>query len=153
MGKDAIRYFRKILRRFERLNQLMNTHCCQSVTVAQCHVLLEIEELTEATTIQLAKNLKLDKSTLSRTVDGLVKSGLVGRKAFPSDRRYTNLILTELGVKTCESIHVANDTLYEMVLQKLPQVARDSMIEHLESLVEAMEDWYQTSKADGGCCK
>ena len=56
---------------FERLTarQLKEESCCRGVTLAQCHTILEIEELGQATTVELSKRLGLDKSTLSRTID------------------------------------------------------------------------------------
>jgi DNA-binding MarR family transcriptional regulator len=130
----------------------MNSNCCTGITVPQCHVLLEIEELSQATTVQLAKNLKLDKSTLSRTVDGLVKAGLVERKTHPSDRRYTILILTEQGKKSCEHINRENDGLYDRVFQQLPRETRDTILGHFESLVRVMEVWYLSGKKEDDCC-
>ena len=102
MNEKRIRSFRRNLRRFERLNQLTNAVCCKGITLAQCHVLLEIEALVETTTKQLAENLKLDKSTLSRTVDGLKKLSLVKRGAHAHDRRFTVIRLTKNGFCLCE---------------------------------------------------
>jgi len=147
-----VRSFRKSLRIFERLNQLINTQCCPGITMAQCQVLLEIEELEAATTNQLAKNLKLDKSTLSRTVDSLVKLELVDRTESPDDRRYKTLILTAEGKHRCESIHRENDALYEKMFQKLNPSTRDSILNHFNDLIQVMETWYDSGKDDNGCC-
>jgi len=99
MEKQRIRSFRKVLRLFERLtaNQIKQDSCCQGVTLAQCHTILEIEDPGQATTVELSKRLGLDKSTLSRTIDGLVNVGLVERVAHPSDRRFNMLSLTTGG--------------------------------------------------------
>ncbi|NIT59339.1 MAG: MarR family transcriptional regulator, partial [Aliifodinibius sp.] len=128
------------MRRFERLNQILNNSCCKGVTMAQCHALLEIEELGEAITIQLAKNLLLDKSTLSRTVDNLVKRGLVERKQHPTDRRYTTLFLTDKGVRICDEINRANDDTYEKILSELPSNEIQKIMENFEQLVKILNN-------------
>lgn len=151
MDKKTIRAFRKTLRRFDRINEILNNNCCRSVTLAQCHVLLEIEEIGDATTNQLAKNLKLDKSTLSRTVDGLVRKGLVKRSIDDMDRRYTNLSLTELGLETCKEINYENDKVYRQLIQKFKENNRDQIIENFYQLVQTMEELYGNDECK--CCK
>ena len=55
-----------------------DTICC-GITLSQCHILLELNKLKEASIIDLTKILELDKSTLSRTIDGMVNIGLLNR--------------------------------------------------------------------------
>lgn len=152
MEQINIRSFRKKLRKFERLNQILNSSCCKGVTMAQCHALLEIEELGEATTMQLAKNLILDKSTLSRTVDNLVKRGLVERKQSKTDRRFTKLILTEEGVEICNEINQANDNTYINILSQLPQNKVEKILTNFEQLVKLLNKFNQSSN-NNDCCK
>jgi DNA-binding MarR family transcriptional regulator len=78
-------------------NQIKQDSCCQGVTLAQCHTILEIENQGQATTVELSKRLGLGKSTLSRTIDGLVNNGLVARVVNPTDRRFNLLSLTTKG--------------------------------------------------------
>jgi DNA-binding MarR family transcriptional regulator len=85
MKKAFIEQFRQILRDFGREINLQNSaSCCRGISVAQCHTLLEIEKHREISVTDLARNLSLDKSTVSRTVDGLVNirwwTGLFLRK-------------------------------------------------------------------------
>jgi DNA-binding MarR family transcriptional regulator len=152
MAKNKITVFRESLRKFERLNQLMNSRCCRGITMSQCHVLLEIERLDTATTNQLANNLKLDKSTLSRTVDSLVSLALVNRSESLTDRRYKSLILTEKGKELCENINRENSNLYTSVFQKLPPSERDQIFNHFNDLLWAMEKWYESDEKEKGCC-
>jgi DNA-binding MarR family transcriptional regulator len=46
----------------------------------------------------LAANLKLSPSGITRRIDGLVRNGLVDRRPCPSDRRGSNAVLTEKGL-------------------------------------------------------
>ncbi len=136
MKLKKIRNFRKNLRKFERLVFLQQTHCCQAVTVAQCHLLLEIEELGKTTTQELADKLLLDKSTLSRTVDSLVKIGLLKRLDNPEDRRFTPLTLTAEGKVTCDSINQENDELYQKVFSRIKPKTYDEIISSFEQMVQ-----------------
>ncbi|MBN2350222.1 MAG: MarR family transcriptional regulator [Bacteroidales bacterium] len=110
MDDQFIKNFREILRKFER--ELFNQNsesCCKGVTLAQCHTLLEIENKKTISVTELACCQSLDKSTISRTVDGLVNSGLVKREIPLENRRMALLSLTEKGKKTCNDINKKND--------------------------------------------
>ena len=140
MEKQRIRSFRKVLRLFERLtaNQIKQDSCCQGVTLAQCHTILEIEDPGQATTVELSKRLGLDKSTLSRTIDGLVNVGLVERVAHPSDRRFNMLSLTTGGQEVADRINQANDDFYNRVFEGIEGASHDEVIDNFEKLVWAM---------------
>jgi DNA-binding MarR family transcriptional regulator len=142
MKKDIIRSFRRNLRRFERLNQLANVTCCSGITLAQCHVLLEIEDLAETTTKQLSENLKLDKSTLSRTVDGLKKLGLIKRCTHAHDRRFTILTLTSKGKNKCDSLNKYNDDLYSNICERLSQKERERFFQSFNDMVMAFSEYF-----------
>ena len=95
---DALGAFRRHLRALERevvLQLEADTQCC-GVTLSQCHALLELAEVAISLS-GLAAALDLDPSTLSRTVDGLVRAGFVERAEDPADRRSLRLTLTEAG--------------------------------------------------------
>ncbi|MCK5737485.1 MAG: winged helix-turn-helix transcriptional regulator [Spirochaetaceae bacterium] len=117
-----IRSFRKHLRALEReiTYQLKNdTNCC-SVTSAQCHILLELDDDGQSGVTNLADRFGLDRSTLSRTVDGLVVAGLVGRVENPDDRRASLLSLTAKGKNTAIDIHTVCDDTYTALLSRIP---------------------------------
>jgi DNA-binding MarR family transcriptional regulator len=133
-----IRAFRKTLRRFEHQIDNQASLCCFEVTLAQCHTLLELEVAQQTTIGELAKRLELDKSTLSRTVDGLVKRGLVERKVDSKDRRYSNVSLTEHGQDICDEINRMNDAYYSEVFEEIPTAKHDAIHQALTLLTEAM---------------
>lgn len=153
MEKSKIRSFRKELRRFDRLNEIFNNACCTGITMAQCHALLEIEELGEATTIQLARNLLLDKSNLSRTIDSLVKRGLVKRKQDTKDRRYVMLILTNKGINLCNQINHTNDTTYSKMLAQLNQQEVAGIMDSFALLVKTLFNYIQDKNDENRCCE
>jgi DNA-binding MarR family transcriptional regulator len=99
MTDQQIQVFRRQLRRLERfiIVQLQQDALCCGVSTAQCHALLEIAERDSTTVSELAVSMSLDKSTLSRTVDGLVKAGWVKRIINPANRRAQVLTLALSG--------------------------------------------------------
>ena len=147
METSKIRGFRRLLRRFERLTtlQLREDSGCQGVTPGQCHVILEIEALAQATTQELSRALDLDKSTLSRTIDGLVNIGLVQRSPHPQDRRSILLSLSTRGAATADRINQANDDYFARVFQRIPVERHDRVIRDFELLTSAL----QTEKGQG----
>ena len=119
-------------------NQIKQDSCCQGVTLAQCHTILEIENLGQATTVALSKRLGLDKSTLSRTIDGLVNTGLAARAAHPTDRRFNLLSLTAKGQDVADQINHSNDDFYRRVFENIESECHDEVIDNFEKLVRAM---------------
>ena len=112
--------FRRQLRVLERevIRELeAQTDCC-GVTLAQCHVLLELADSILSLS-GLSELLSLDRSTLSRTVDGLVKAGLVERSDDPSDRRTLRLVLTPAGTAKVAYIDETTNRYYATLLADL----------------------------------
>jgi DNA-binding MarR family transcriptional regulator len=148
MKTAEIRRYRSALRKFERLIGTQLKQCSCSVTLPQCLVLLDIDEHGTASMSELASHLRLDHSTLSRTVDGLVKKGLLSRKPDAGDRRVVRVALTASGQETCEGIHVGNDAFCQGVFGQIPPAQREAVLRHFEQLVQAYLDHERLPGAD-----
>jgi DNA-binding MarR family transcriptional regulator len=140
--RKKVREFRAIFRRFERIHRTLmeDRDCCSGLTITQCHPLLEIEEMGQSNLKDLASKMNLDKSTLSRTIDGLVRRGLVKREADSDDRRYVFLTLTAEGQKICDDINERNDRFYEGILRKISKSTSSGGIEYFDELVRILCD-------------
>ena len=138
MNQREIREFRSNLRQFERVTQLHLKSCCANVTLAQCLVLLEVEGSERPMVGRIASSLRLDSSTLTRTLDGLVERGLVERHRDDRDRRVVWVRLTDEGKKVCRTIHRDNDAHYRRVFKKIPEPKRAAVMRSFEILVQAM---------------
>ena len=149
MTTTEIRRFRRILRRFERVTHAQLKNCCAHVTLAQCLVLLEIDEGGELSMSQLASRLRLDASTLSRTIEGLVRRQLVERLREEQDRRVVRIRLTSEGRSVCRSIHEENDGHYIRILERIPESRRGTVIKNFETLVQAFLDWEVEALSEG----
>ncbi len=152
MNLKEVRQFRRIMRRFERVSDAQVKNCCAHVTLAQCVVLLEIDENGRLTMGQLAARLRLDNSTLSRTIEGLVGKGVVERQREERDRRIIYIQLTSEGKAACRDIHRENDEHCRRVFDKIPTSKRGAVIRNFEILVQAFLDYEADSilGADSG---
>jgi DNA-binding MarR family transcriptional regulator len=140
MDKKTIRKFRKILRRFEwELDTQTNSCGCCGVTLPQCHALMALDEGEGINLNELAARMRIDTSTASRIVDGLVKRNLIERIIPPENRRSVNLYFTESGRKVCNNIHQTNDTYFTEVLDKLNQRELQDFLLTFEKVSDTME--------------
>lgn len=149
---SEVRAFRAALRALEReIGEALQsqTECC-GVTVAQCHLLLEIAEAGEGSIGDYADRLGLDQSTLSRTTEGLVKAGLVERSPDPASRRRQLVRLSSAGRDKAKAIHARCDAEYGRMLDMVPERKRKTLLEGLQLLAEAMRDG--RVKRAGSCC-
>jgi len=150
-NNQIIKKFRELLRRFEReIFMQNNDSCCNGVTLAQCHTLLEIESKKKESLTELAKTIGLDKSTVSRTVDGLVNVGLVDRTIPAENRRMATIQLTEAGKNTCNSINNYNDQYFGDALSILTDPEKEELFRLLEKVTNRM---IQLRSGDQSCCK
>lgn len=145
-----IRLFRHQLRRLERrLDSALQSgiNCC-GVTLVQCHTLLAIRDHGPLSMTHLADHMELDKSTVSRTVDGLVKDGLVDRAVNPDNRRAVNLDLTASGRHEADRINALCDASFSAILAKLTEPEAETVLQGVTLLANALDE----SITDGTCC-
>jgi DNA-binding MarR family transcriptional regulator len=143
LSNEEISTFRRGLRRLEAeigMNLSGETSCC-GVTMAQCHLLLEIDRYrgTAGTSLtELANDLRADKSALSRTLDSLVREGLASRAENPENRRKISVVLTEKGEAKADYINGLCDESYAGVLSRIPEDKREMILESVTLLAETM---------------
>ncbi len=132
--------FRKVLRKFERFvseQNKKNIRCCE-VSVAQCHALLEIEEKGKTTIGDLSESMGLDKSTLSRTIDSLVKTEQVERRENPDDRRFSYITLSQKGCVTVNRINRENNLFFTKVFDGKSSDECNNIIGVFEDLTKSL---------------
>jgi DNA-binding MarR family transcriptional regulator len=141
MDTEETRKFRALLRELVRRFGYEETETGYScgLTFTECHFLLEIGEKESTTAAELTESLKLDKSTLSRTVDSLVGQRLVQRREHPNDRRFKILRLTAKGKKVRREIDNRADERFGRALKAVPDESREPMLEYLDVLVRCLK--------------
>jgi DNA-binding MarR family transcriptional regulator len=151
MDKSQIRTLREKLRVLERESGAVfgqEQDCC-GVTMSQCHTILQVGQRESLSLVDLAAELNLDTSTLSRTVQGLVLLGLLDRRTDAGDRRYVTIALTAQGRKVAAAIEEKYDAYFTAVLGRLPAASRASIVESLGIFVDAVRAHNESI----GCCR
>jgi DNA-binding MarR family transcriptional regulator len=136
-GCDTLRELVRLLVRKLGILEKSDSCCC-GVTLTQCHAIVEIGRKGQISLNELADMLGLDKSTMSRTVNNLVESGLVDREADTGNRRYVVIQLNEKGLEVFKSIEESNEGYYESVMGSIPEEKREQVAESLELLLKAI---------------
>jgi DNA-binding MarR family transcriptional regulator len=141
MRANEIRSFRDLARRFHRQTGglLPDRPCCGGVTLAQCHVLLQLQEMGEAPLQAVANALRLDKSTTSRTVNALVTRGLVRRTTSRTDGRCCALSVSPAGTRAIAAIDAHGDRNARRIFSIIPTTRRGDVVECLRLVVEACD--------------
>jgi DNA-binding MarR family transcriptional regulator len=119
---------------------------CHRMTLPDYEVLVHLSEAPgrHLRMAELADRLTLSPSGLTRRLDGLVRDGLVERRACPSDRRGSLAVLTPVGLAALEE---AVPTHVEGVRRYLvDRLQRDELLDlaaTFESIGEALEEAQQ----------
>lgn len=116
------------------------TPCGKPVSVAEAHALMELSRAETLVQKELASRLRLQKSTVSRLVGMLEGRGWVERSRSSEDGRVVELRLTEGGRRTADNIAEARRAKFARVLEVIPQEERESVLESMRILEEAMRE-------------
>lgn len=139
MNTNTIREFRENLRHFERELNLQNgSNCFNGVSLSQCHTLLELFSHNNITINELSDRLYLDKSTISRTVEGLVRSGLVSRTIPRENRRISIISLTQEGKNVCDWINTEKDSYFKAIMEAIPVEDQPVFLRSFEKMAKKM---------------
>lgn len=135
--------FREQIRILERKLGLLNKNCdnksCQSVTLSQCHTLVEIGRARNISLKDLSSLLLLDMSTTSRTVESLVKKELVERTTSKSDRRSVDIYLTPTGEEVFQDIEKRMNLDFERIFSYVPDTEKQNVLKSLDLIISAFE--------------
>ena len=134
-----LRNFRRSLRVLEQeaVRRLEEETGCCGVTLGQCHALLELS-FADSSLNGLAAALDLDPSTLSRTVDGLVKLGWVERTQSAADRRAVRLTLTTAGRAKVAEIDEMCDLYYGGLFDRMTERDRKCVAQAVKLMADLM---------------
>ncbi|TDK54159.1 MarR family transcriptional regulator [Bacillus salipaludis] len=110
----------------------------EGLTPKQLHLLMEIGSNTYRHG-DLAGILGVDPSTLTRTLDPLVKSGLVERQHNLDNRREVLIKLTGKGLETVANAHEKHHQLFADILKQVPENKRKQVDESLSILLEIIK--------------
>jgi len=151
--KKPVHRFRSALRQLDRVVGFQTKSLCHDITIAQCHVLLQIESEESTTSNEVSRSLNLDISTISRTVENLLSAKLVVRKQNSADRRSFDLMLSKKGKQICDDINADADEYISRVIDNIPAKNRPQVLQNFEVIVDAFVKTELGSGNNMNCCE
>ena len=140
---------REVTRLYVRAQRTAADCCGTSPT--QCQVITELGRSGPIPMVELGRRLCLEKSWISRAIDGLVADGLVVKEANPHDSRSWLVQLTPGGARRLEALNEQIEAHAERVIERIPSGQRAKVRQSLIVLLDAL-------RADAGlalpqaCC-
>ena len=136
--ENARELFQIMTRRFG----LLNKNCCSAgghdISLAQSHLLYEVQRWPNPSMQQIAEVLGTDVTTFSRQVQALVKMGLVRKVPDPSDGRVFVLSLTEQGLSVAGTIDRQMNEYLEEVFSYMSEFEQETVLRSVKIFNEAM---------------
>jgi putative acetyltransferase len=108
---------------------------------SQCHALLELHRSGSLTPGELAQRLELDRSTVSRLAEGLVRRGWVRAAPHLHDGRSKALRLTAAGEREVARIDAVADEQVGAALGRLAPEEREVVVEGMALYARALSRW------------
>jgi len=113
------------------------------ISVASFRCLRHLHEHQEATVKQLAENMNLSSSRLTRIIDGLVKNQLVKRTEHQTDRRIFIISLTQKGKELADELYNNFNKLHEEIFSAIPSAKQEQIVESITEMLNSLDLWFE----------
>ena len=129
---------------FANCNEKEARHATKyGVSIVEARCMRKLHEKKQLTVNQLAQEMSLTSSRVTRIIDGLVAKEVVVRESGENDRRVYNLSLTPKGEKLANDLIQDHIKIHEQIINKIPEKNHHLMIEILQQLNKAVEVWLE----------
>lgn len=118
------------------LHQPERTPCGQPISTSEAHALLELDGEPRLTQNELARRLRLEKSTVSRLVVQLEQRQWLRRERDPNDGRVQRLQLTERGREAARALEAARTSKFERLAAAIGAEEHARVVEALQLLAQ-----------------
>lgn len=125
--------------RDRRANRLLSAH--------QASVLDHLDEIESTNLRTLAAHMGVTASTMSLTINRLVRQGYVARRRATHDARQVQLLLTRSGVRIRSEKSVLDPVRVRKLLEELPVEERQQALDGLAFLAQAAHKAMQRRQA------
>jgi DNA-binding MarR family transcriptional regulator len=115
-----------------------------AVTLPQLRMLAVLAELGRARSVQVARALGLEASTVTRLADRMVAAGHVARGREPGHRGVVTLELTASGQELVRQVAAWREQELTRIFRQLPPATRAQVTTVLSQLVAAAGEGYGT---------
>lgn len=129
---------REVTRLYVRAQRAAADCCGTSPT--QCQVITELGRTGPIAMGELGRRLCLEKSWMSRAIDGLVEQGLVAKHPNPADSRSWLVALTAAGQRRLKALDAQIDGHARRVLDAVPASQHARLHQSLALLLNALRD-------------
>jgi len=116
------------------------------LTFAKWVAMISLRRFGDLSMTRLAKLAATDRTTLTRSIDGLISDGLVARQASPIDRRIVVICLTEGGRTLLKTIRAEIRPLNRDICANLTTEEQAAMSRYLQKILSGLivePDWKQ----------
>lgn len=116
------------------------------LTFAKWVAMISLRRFGNLSMTRLAKLAATDRTTLTRSIDGLITDGLVERKASSADRRIVVICLTDTGRTLLEKIRAEIRPLNRDICANLTTEEQAAMTRYLQKMLSGLivePDWKQ----------
>jgi DNA-binding MarR family transcriptional regulator len=140
LNEDTLLDLRSNVQKFVRLFGLLEqnvTPCGFPLSVSQVYAMQELEKDRMSVT-ELALRLELERSSVSRLVDELVKGEFVHRDVNETNRREMVLSMTEKGMRTIQQVRQHSLRFYQSVLGDLSDADQTLIIEGFKKFTSSL---------------
>ncbi len=131
-GAAAVRSFNRFYTK--QIGLLQNGYQHSGLSLSHARVLYELSHRDRPTASELAKELGLDASYLSRILQGFRKRGFVVRTPSQGDARQAHLALSEKGRKFYAQIDAKTQAEIEAMLERLSAGEQARLVEAMRSI-------------------
>ncbi len=132
---SAIASIRSFNRFYTRLLGTLNEHLLESpLSLAEARVLYELAHRLQPTASEIAADLSLDLSYLSRILQGFTQAKLIRRQTSKTDRRQSTIALTTAGQRLFESLDRRSSDQVHQMLATLTREQQTSLIASMTTI-------------------
>lgn len=137
---ESIQDIRHAARQLVReLHLLDGRYCIKGFTFSECHLVTELESMGQATASELGERLVLEKSTMSRLVNGLLEQGYIRSDPDPADGRRRMLSLTPNGRSGANKINQYSNEQVARALDYVANAEQETIVAGLGRYASALK--------------
>lgn len=136
--EEVDRLSRRLVRNVECCDRML-VDCCD-LTLAQAYAVLTLYEQGETAMSELAMEMRLHSTTMTRMVDALVEKGLAERRPDAEDRRIVRVALTAKGARAASELQECKRRFLATAFGLLTEEERSEILSALRRLTSLVED-------------
>ncbi len=121
------------------------TPCGKDMSISEAFTLTLLSRDEPLTQKELSTRLRLEKSTVSRLIDGLERKEWVERRVCHRDRRRKHLHLTQRGNERARKVNQARRDRFKRILENIPEQNRGAVRDAFELFIDALHSAQEDS--------